>query len=96
MVALLNAQPNMEAVGEAKNGVEATREIIAVNPSIQNLTEHQLDMLASIVRGLTNTEISCQFGVSENTVRKATSSIFAKLGVANRTEAAPSPSANNW
>ena len=44
-------------------------------------------MLASIVRGLTNSEIARQFGVSENTVRKATSSIFAKLGVANRTEA---------
>ena len=28
-----------------------------------------------------------QFGISENTVRKATSIIFAKLGVANRTEA---------
>lgn len=63
-------------------------EIIANDPPIQGLTEHQLDMLASIVRGLTNTDIARQFGVSENTVRKATSSIFAKLGVANRTEAA--------
>lgn len=62
-------------------------EIIASDPPIQGLTEHQLDMLASIVRGLTNSEIARQFGVSENTVRKATSSIFAKLGVANRTEA---------
>ena len=176
MVALLNAQPNMEAVGEAKNGelgvkaalklkpdvivmdilmpvkngVEATREImaalpdakililttstsandlsaaleagamglipkttsnatllsavksvaagkrtvadevneiIASDPPILDLTEHQLDMLASIVRGFTNTEIAKQFGVSENTIRKATSTIFAKLGVANRTEA---------
>lgn len=62
-------------------------EIIASDPPIQGLTEHQLDMLASIVRGLTNSEIARQFGISENTVRKATSSIFAKLGVANRTEA---------
>ena len=44
-------------------------------------------MLASIVRGLTNADIALQFGISENTVRKATSTIFAKLGVANRTEA---------
>lgn len=63
-------------------------EIIANDPPIQGLTEHQLDMLASIVRGLTNTDIARQFGVSENTIRKATSTIFAKLGVANRTEAA--------
>lgn len=62
-------------------------EIIASDPPIQGLTEHQLDILASIVRGLTNTDIARQFAVSENTVRKATSSIFAKLGVANRTEA---------
>lgn len=176
MVALVNAQPNMEVVGEAKNGelgvkaalklnpdvivmdilmpvkdgVEATREIVAARPDakililttstsaselaaaleagatgvipkttsnqallaaiksvtagkrvvtseieeiiandepIQDLTPHQLDMLASIVRGLTNADIAKQFGVSENTIRKATSTIFSKLGVANRTEA---------
>ena len=63
-------------------------EIIDSDPPILDLTEHQLDMLTSIVRGFTNTEIAKQFGVSENTIRKATSAIFAKLGVANRTEAA--------
>jgi len=63
-------------------------EIIANDEPIQDLTQHQRDMLTSIVRGLTNAEIALQFGVSENTVRKATSTIFAKLDVANRTEAA--------
>lgn len=176
MVALVNAQPNLEVVGEAKNGelgvkaalklnpdvivmdllmpvkdgVEATRDIIAARPDskilvlttsttaselaaaleagafgiipkttsnqsllsairsvavgkrvvnteineiiandepIQDLTQHQLDMLTSIVRGLTNADIAKQFDVSENTIRKATSTIFSKLGVANRTEA---------
>jgi len=176
MVALLNAQRNMEAAGEAKNGelgvkaalklkpdvvvmdilmpvkdgIEATREIVAAlpdakvlilttstsadelaaaleagatgiipkttgnpallaairsvaagkrtiadeiagiiesDPPIKGLTEHQLDMLGSIVRGLSNPEIARQFDISENTVRKATSVIFAKLGAANRTEA---------
>ena len=62
-------------------------EIIDNDEPIQDLTQHQLDMLASIVRGLTNADIALQFGISENTVRKATSTIFAKLGVANRTEA---------
>ena len=61
--------------------------IIESDPPVRGLTDHQLDMLDSIVRGLTNTEIARQFGVSENTVRKATSAIFAKLGAANRTEA---------
>lgn len=176
MVALINAQPNLEVVGEAKNGelgvkaalklnpdvivmdllmpvkdgVEATRDIIAARPDskilvlttsttaselaaaleagafgiipkttsnqsllsairsvavgkrvvnteineiiandepIQDLTQHQLDMLTSIVRGLTNADIAKQFDVTENTIRKATSTIFSKLGVANRTEA---------
>ena len=63
-------------------------EIIANEEPVPSLTPHQLDMLASIVRGLTNADIAKQFGVSENTVRKATSAIFSKLDVANRTEAA--------
>lgn len=62
-------------------------EIIANDEPIQGLTPHQLDMLTSIVRGLTNADIAKQFNVSENTIRKATSTIFSKLGVANRTEA---------
>ena len=36
-----------------------------------------------------------QFGISENTVRKAASAIFSKLGVANRTEAAAMALRNN-
>ncbi len=70
-------------------------EIIANEEPVPSLTQHQLDMLASIVRGLTNADIAKQFGVSENTVRKATSAIFSKLGVANRTEAAAMAIRNN-
>ena len=70
-------------------------EIIANDEPIRDLTPHQLDILASIVRGLTNADIARQFGVSENTVRKATSAIFSKLGVANRTEAAAMALRNN-
>lgn len=82
---LLNA---IRSVAAGKRVVtDEINEIIASDPPIQSLTDHQLDMLASIVRGLTNTDIARQFGISENTVRKATSVIFAKLGVANRTEA---------
>jgi len=62
-------------------------EIIESDPPIRGLTDHQLDLLAAIVRGLTNTEIARQFGISENNVRKATSAIFTKLGVNNQTEA---------
>ena len=62
-------------------------EIIAADPPIQGLTEHQLDMLASIVRGLTNSEIARQFGISIPSVKDHINAIFSKLGAANRTEA---------
>lgn len=71
------------------------REIIANEEPKPNLTPHQLDILSSIVRGLTNADIALQFGISENTVRKAASAIFSKLGVANRTEAAAMALRNN-
>ena len=83
--AFLNA---IRSVAAGKRTVTAEiDEIIANDPPVKGLTDHQLNMLASIVRGLNNTEIAKQFGVSLNTVRKTTSTIFAKLGAANRTEA---------
>lgn len=83
---LLSAIRSVAAGNRVVSGeIEA---IIASEEPLPNLTPHQLDMLASIVRGLTNADIAKQFGISENTVRKATSTIFAKLDVANRTEAA--------
>ena len=83
--AFLNA---IRSVAAGKRTVTAEiDEIIANDPPVKGLTDHQLNMLASIVRGLSNTEIAKQFGVSLNTVRKTTSTIFAKLGAANRTEA---------
>lgn len=83
---LLSAIRSVAAGNRVVSGeIEA---IIASEEPLPSLTPHQLDMLASIVRGLTNADIAKQFGISENTVRKATSTIFAKLDVANRTEAA--------
>ena len=43
-------------------------EIIASDEPVQDLTPHQLDILESIVRGLTNADIALQFGVSENII----------------------------
>ena len=52
------------------------------------LTPRQLGILQSVVRGLTNKEIAAQFNLSPISVKKYLSAVFAKIGAANRTEAA--------
>ena len=52
------------------------------------LTERELDILRLIARGLSNTDISERLYLSEGTVRNHVSSILAKLGVSDRTQAA--------
>ena len=58
------------------------------NSDIPVLTERQRGILESAIRGLTNKEIGAQFGLSPLSVKKYLSIVFAKIGAANRTEAA--------
>ena len=51
------------------------------------LTERERDVLRLLARGLNNTDIAERLYLSEGTVRNYVSSIFAKLGVKNRTQA---------
>ncbi|HEY9074939.1 MAG TPA: response regulator transcription factor [Anaerolineaceae bacterium] len=51
------------------------------------LGERELEILRLIVRGHSNAEIAARLFLSEGTVRNYTSAIFAKLGVADRTQA---------
>ena len=51
------------------------------------LTEHQLNILSCVVKGLTNADIARQFNISEVTIKKTLQSVFAKIGAANRAEA---------
>ena len=60
----------------------------AEEPAPITLTERQRGILQSVVRGLTNKEISAQYDLSPISVKKYLSAIFAKIGAANRTEAA--------
>lgn len=64
------------------------RQSIDDGPLSISLTERQRGILQSVVRGLTNKEIGAQFGLSPISVKKYLSAIFAKIGAANRTEAA--------
>ena len=52
-----------------------------------SLTDRQRGILQSVARGLTNKEISVQYGLSPIRVKKYLSAIFTKIGAANRTEA---------
>ncbi len=52
------------------------------------LTEREVDVLRLLARGLTNADIAARLYLSEGTVRNHVSSIFAKLEVADRTQAA--------
>ena len=52
------------------------------------LTERETDVLRLIARGFTNPDIAAELHLSEGTVRNHVSAIFAKLDVADRTQAA--------
>jgi len=52
------------------------------------LNERELAVLLLLARGLNNAEISQQLRLPEGAVRKTVSTIFARLGVADRTQAA--------
>ena len=52
------------------------------------LTPREIDVLRLLARGLANKRIALELGISERTVKTHVSSIFAKLGVTDRTQAA--------
>ncbi|GIK38661.1 MAG: DNA-binding response regulator [Chloroflexota bacterium] len=53
-----------------------------------NLTERELDVLRLIAQGQSNKEIATTLHLTEGTVKGYVSAILAKLGVADRTQAA--------
>ena len=60
---------------------------IKEDPPVQKLTPRQMDILASVVRGLTNDDIAKQFSIRRSSVKDHLTAIFMKLGASTRTEA---------
>jgi DNA-binding NarL/FixJ family response regulator len=58
-----------------------------VHPAEIGLTDRQAQVLALMVRGLSNREIAEQLGLSEGTVKIHATAIFKALGVGSRTQA---------
>jgi DNA-binding NarL/FixJ family response regulator len=69
-------------------GVRVIGDAAGANNDNLGLTERELSMLKALARGLSNSAISKEFWVTEQTVKFHLSNIYRKLGVANRTEAA--------
>lgn len=53
---------------------------------IASLTPREREVIALVVEGLRNRDVASRLSISEATVRHHLTSIFAKLGVADRTE----------
>jgi len=56
-------------------------------PGVATLTPREVDVLGLLARGLANKHIAIELGLGLRTVEGHVSNIFAKLGVASRTEA---------
>jgi DNA-binding NarL/FixJ family response regulator len=54
---------------------------------IEPLTDRETQVLQLLAHGLANKQMALNLGISEHTVKFHVSSIYAKLGAANRTEA---------
>lgn len=76
------------ALAIAAEILEAPRSIENKKQQTQQLTSREQEVLNLIAQGLTNEQISNELVVVLKTVEKHVASIFRKLGVRNRTEAA--------
>lgn len=91
---LLKDKVEMDLVSTIRLIVDGNRiipskllEQIERDNALAALSDRQLEILSSVARGQSNADIAKQFGLSEITIKKHLSSIFERLGVANRAEA---------
>jgi DNA-binding NarL/FixJ family response regulator len=70
--------------------IDALRQLREVPPPspVQTLTKRELRVIAAVVSGATNRDISEELGLSEQTIKNYLSHIFDKVGVSNRLELA--------
>jgi DNA-binding NarL/FixJ family response regulator len=79
------------AKGEAPLAPRAARALLAARhraPADDHLTPREEEVLALVGRGLANKQIAVELGISEKTVKAHLTSVFQRIGVFSRTEAA--------
>ena len=78
----------IRTVADGKDYISAEiKRILSKDPPIAALSPRQKEILASIVRGFSNPEISRQLGISLDMVKEHVETLFQKIGASNRTEA---------
>jgi DNA-binding NarL/FixJ family response regulator len=65
-------------------------------PVIDPLTGREQQVLQLAAEGLANKQIAVALGISDNTVKFHLASLYAKLGVTNRTEAVRAGARHGW
>jgi two-component system, NarL family, response regulator LiaR len=92
----VSADDLVKAIRAAKSGFSTfapevteilVRSVQQPTETFQNLTPREKDVLALMVKGMGNTEISAQLMVTLSTTKSHVSSILRKLGLSSRTEA---------
>jgi DNA-binding NarL/FixJ family response regulator len=79
------------ASGESPLSPRAARALITARRGrrpFEELTGRELDVLKLVARGLSNKQIAWRLAISEKTVKAHMTSIFGRIGVADRTQAA--------
>jgi DNA-binding NarL/FixJ family response regulator len=79
------------AAGDAPLAPRAAREMLAERARPRNepdLSARELDVLRLVARGMPNKLIARELEISEKTVKAHLTSVFARLGVSDRTQAA--------
>ena len=82
---LVKALRTVAAGGRAIS--DEVERLLEEDPPAKALTPRQMEILEGMTRGLTNQDIARELGIREDRVKGHVNAIFAKLGVANRTEA---------
>ena len=69
---------------------EHVAELLAKRKRRADLTPREMDVLNLLIKGRSNKEIATDLGVTEATIKANFGTLFAKLNVRDRTEAAVS------
>lgn len=77
--------------GESPLHPRAARQLLGARsaaPAPVDLTPRELEVLVLVRRGLANKQIARRLGISERTVKAHLTSVFSRIGVSDRTQAA--------